>query len=324
MRSIHSSYLARYLFLNTAGISDHLVFPSRAIANAPPVFDFDTDDDRRATIAESFRTAQTTSGEDPIGHLVAKTGTVALLVIQGDRLLIERYGDGYERASMCTSFSVAKSVTSALIGIALEERLIRALDDPVTRYLPDLRQAFWQSITLRHLVSMTSGLQYNGRGFLPWQDEPRVYYSLDLRWVARGARYGEMPDQRFHYDNYNVILLGMVLERVTGAPVSRYLEDRIWKKIGMEYPASWSLDSEKHGMEKMESGLNARAVDFAKFGRLYLRGGDWNGRQIVPERWVIESTTRAQLVRNYKYLCGYRNRTSDVIWPWATWGSSST
>jgi hypothetical protein len=93
MRSIHSSYLARYLFLNTAGISDHLVFPSRAIANAPPVFDFDTDDDRRATIAESFRTAQTTSGEDPIGHLFAKTGTVALLVIQGDRLLIERYGE---------------------------------------------------------------------------------------------------------------------------------------------------------------------------------------------------------------------------------------
>jgi CubicO group peptidase (beta-lactamase class C family) len=301
-RWIDSSYLARYLLLNTVGISDHQVFPARTITNAPPVFCFDTAASRVATIEQSFRDDRSATGEDPIGHFLARTGTVALLVIQDDRLLLERYGDGYDRASICTSFSVAKSVTSALIGIALDERLLHALDDPLIRFLPELRDAFWQSIRLRHLVSMRSGLRYNSRGFLPWQDEPRVYYSLDLRRLASRAQYEEPPGRRFHYNNYNVILLGMVLERVTSAPISRYLEDKIWKPLGMEYPASWSLDSEECGMEKMESGLNARAIDFAKFGRLYLRGGEWNGRQIVPERWVLESTTRDQLVRNYKYL----------------------
>jgi CubicO group peptidase (beta-lactamase class C family) len=96
----------------------------------------------------------------------------------------------------------------------------------------------------------------------------------------------------------------MILERVTGGTVSAYLQEKIWKPLGMESSASWSLDSQRCGMEKMESGLNARAVDFAKFGRLYLRRGDWNGRQVIPESWIIESTTVEPDAKwmNYKYL----------------------
>jgi CubicO group peptidase (beta-lactamase class C family) len=99
-------------------------------------------------------------------------------------------------------------------------------------------------------------------------------------------------------------LLGMILERVTGSTVSHYLQEKIWKPLGMEFPASWSLDSQPSGMEKMESGLNARASDFAKFGRLYLHRGDWNGQQIIPESWVIQSTTIEPDAKwtNYKYL----------------------
>ncbi len=153
-------------------------------------------------------------------------------------------------------------------------------------------------------VSMSSGLKYNAHGFFPWNDEPRVYYSLDLRQLARHAQSAEPPGVRFHYNNYNLVLLGMVLERVTGSTVSAYLQDKIWKPLGMEYPASWSLDSQHSGMEKMESGLNACAIDFAKFGRLYLRRGEWNGKQIVPENWVVESTTVEPDSQwtNYKYL----------------------
>jgi CubicO group peptidase (beta-lactamase class C family) len=114
----------------------------------------------------------------------------------------------------------------------------------------------------------------------------------------------EAPGIHFHYNNYNLVLLGMILERVTGGTVSQYLQEKIWKPLGMEFPASWSLDSRKSSMEKMESGLNARAIDFAKFGRLYLRRGDWNGRQILPESWVAESTTPDPHAgwSNYKYL----------------------
>jgi len=84
--------------------------------------------------------------------------------------------------------------------------------------------------------------------------------------------------------------MGIILERTVGINAARYLEEKIWKRIGMEYPASWSVDSEMSGMVKMESGSNARAIDFARFGRLYLNNGKWNGHQIVPEKWVMEST----------------------------------
>ncbi len=199
---------------------------------------------------------------------------------------------------------MAKSFTSALIGIALGEKLITSLDDPLTRYLPELASNGWPEIRIRHLVGMCSGLGYHAGGFLPWNDEPRVYYSPDLRKLAGQARSVAAPGTRFLYNNYNLVLLGMVLERATGGSVCAYLQEKIWKPLGMEFPASWSLDSRTSGMEKMESGLNARGVDYAKFGRLYLRQGDWNGRQIVPESWVAESTTvtPGAAWSHYKYL----------------------
>jgi len=233
-----------------------------------------------------------------------RNATVAFLVIQHDRLLFERYYNGYTRESICTSFSVAKSFVSALIGIALHERLIHSIDDPLCKYLPELKAPFWPAISLRHLISMSSGLAYKRAGSFPWSDQPRIYYSLDLRELARHARAMEPPGIHFHYNNYNLVLLGMLLERVTQGHVCTYLQERIWKPLGMEWPGTWTMDSERCGMERMESGLNARALDFAKFGRLYLHSGEWNGKQVVPEAWVAESTTPWPDGRwnNYKYL----------------------
>jgi len=94
----------------------------------------------------------------------------------------------------------------------------------------------------------------------------------------------------FNYNQYYPILLGMILERTTHRPVAEYLQEQIWQPLGMEYAASWSLDSTQDGFEKMESGLNARAIDFAKFGRLFLNRGNWNGRQIISAGWVTAST----------------------------------
>jgi CubicO group peptidase (beta-lactamase class C family) len=122
-------------------------------------------------------------------------------------------------------------------------------------------------------------------------DDSKTYYMPDLRSLALTIK----PSQEaigacFNYNNYYPILEGMILERVTGMPVSQYLQERIWKPLSMEYPATWSTDQSGDGLEKMESGINARAIDYAKFGRLYLNKGDWNGEQILPEDWVIESS----------------------------------
>ena len=304
---IDSSYLARYVFLNAVDITDYKVFPERPIHNTAPVFHFqpaEKDEDITPTLEQVVRKNAPGSRATTIDEFLAGNQTVAFLVIQNDRLLFERYYNGYTHDSICTSFSAAKSFVSALIGIALHEKLIHSLDDPITKYLPQLSAPYWEAITIHHLVSMSSGLGYNENFFFPWNDKPRIYYSLDLRALAVKARKETQPGTRFHYNNYNLVLLGMILERVTSSSVCSYLEEKVWKPLGMEFPASWSLDSQQSGMEKMESGLNARAIDFAKFGRLYLRRGDWNGVQIVPESWVVESTTVEPDAKwsNYKYL----------------------
>jgi CubicO group peptidase (beta-lactamase class C family) len=94
----------------------------------------------------------------------------------------------------------------------------------------------------------------------------------------------------FKYNQYHPLLLGLILERTTGRTVCTYTSEKIWQPLGTEFPATWSLDSTKHGFEKMESGLNGRAIDFAKFGSLFLHQGTWNGKQLISQKWVIEST----------------------------------
>jgi CubicO group peptidase (beta-lactamase class C family) len=298
-----TSYLARYIFLNAVDITDYKVFPSREIQNATPTFHFPPAGND-AALGYRLPAAFKRAPDETLDQFLARNGTVSFLVIQNGRLLLERYYNGYEHNSICTSFSTAKSFISALIGIAVHEKLIDCLDDTVAKYIPKTSAPFWQEITIRHLVSMSSGLKYREGGFLPWDDEPRIYYSPDLRRLALSAQKSEAPGSRFRYNNYNLILLGMVLERATGGSVSAYLQEKIWKPLGMEFPASWSLDSFENGMEKMESGLNASAIDFAKFGQLYLQRGEWNGKQIITESWVDESTTIAPDAhwKHYKYL----------------------
>jgi CubicO group peptidase (beta-lactamase class C family) len=284
------SLVARAIAWGDSDVNDWKRFPARPVVSGPT--------------AMRFRQSGTPAGlesvvvrddgglrRQPLDEFLAESGTNAFLVLRGDKLLYERYFHGYRHDSIVTSFSVAKSFVSALIGIAIEERAIRSLDDPVTRYLPELleRDPRFGQITLRHLLSMSSGLRYDD-GFLGF-DGVRTYYGTDLRHEALAkTEIIEPPGTRFSYNNYNPILLGLVLERATGRRVADYLEQKLWRPVGMEAAGSWSLDSTTSGFEKMESGLNARAIDFAKFAALYAREGRWQGRQLVPEWWVRIST----------------------------------
>lgn len=185
---------------------------------------------------------------------------------------------------------MAKSFVSALVGIAIAEGHIDSVDDPITKYVPELlsKDDGYQRITLRHLLQMSSGIRYNERG-TPWSDDASTYYSPDLRALAISSPIVGEPGQQFHYNNFHPLLLGLVLDRTTGRTVAQYLEDKIWKLLGMEASGSWSLDSKHSEFEKMESGINGRAIDFAKFGRLFLNFGRWNGEQLIPKQWVEQS-----------------------------------
>ena len=229
----------------------------------------------------------------PTADLIACTGTRALIALKDRRLCFEAYANGGRREAAISSFSIAKSVLSALTGVAIDEGKIGGLDEPITVRLPELaeRQGA-ERIRIRHLLSMTSGLRYNGGGLGggPLGDDARSYYEPDLRRLALRAQPAFEPGARWQYNNFNPLLIGLILERATGQTVSDYLSQTLWRPLGMEAPGSWSLDSRQSGFEKMESGLNGRAVDFLNFGLLFLDGGMRDGRQIVPRAWVEAST----------------------------------
>lgn len=294
------TYMARYLLWGTSDIRDFEKFPFHEVRNAPPVFRFASnpreDEVREVFSRVRYRWKGTVQNVATLDAFLAGTGTTAFIVIEDDAILYEKYFNGYARYSINTSFSMAKSFTSALIGAAIADGAIGSIDDPVVRYIPELKGRDIDGVTIKNLLMMASGLYYGESKLpedidFPWGSDPLTYYFPDLRRAALGVRKEEAPGRHFHYNNYHPLLLGMILERTTGKTVATYLEEKIWMPLGMEFPGSWSIDSEKSGFEKMESGINARSIDFAKFGRLFLNKGRWNQRQILPEEWVVESTS---------------------------------
>jgi CubicO group peptidase (beta-lactamase class C family) len=223
--------------------------------------------------------------------LLRTTGTHAFIVVRDNQVLAEDYFNGFARDSLCTAWSLSKSVTSALVGIAIAEGYIKSLDDLIVNYLPELKDQGFGAITVRNLLTMGSGIQYR-ISFFPWDEFVLAGYYPDIRQLLlTDLKIMEPPGQSFHYNNFNTELIGMILERTTGRTPSQYLQEKIWKPIGMEYPATWSIDSDADGFELTPILLNARAIDLAKFGRLYLNAGNWDGKQIVPRKWVVDSTT---------------------------------
>jgi len=283
--SAPSFYLTRTIFWGESDYKDLQRFPARTIHNAPPVSRFDKlpADNLYASQIEAI--ADDSSNGSLESYLQA-SGTTAFLVIHEDKVLYERYFNGYDQRSVNTSFSMAKSFASALVGIAIDEGHIKSVDEPITNYLPELlkKDKHFKSITIRNLLTMSSGIKYEEGGDLPWSeeaDDTKTYYSTDLRELALNCRIEGKPEEYFEYNNYNPLLVGMILERATGMHVARYLQQKLWKPLGMETDGSWSLDSTSSGFEKMESGVNARARDFARFGMLFAQEGNWEDEQLI-------------------------------------------
>jgi len=290
-------YLARAIFWGESDSGDLEKFPARTFHNAPPTFTFDKLPANNPYASQIEAIGRDANDGDSLESYLKSSGTTAFLVVHDDELVYERYFDGYQKDSIQTSFSMAKSFASALVGIAIEEGQIKSVDEPITNYLPELlhKDERFKAITIRHLLTMSSGIKYEEGGDLPWSDQAddtKTYYSTDLReLVFENCRIEEEPGQRFEYNNYNPLIVGLLLERATGMPVSRYLQERLWMPMGMMADGSWSLDSTESGFEKMESGINATAQDFARFGMLFAKEGrNPEGGQLMSQTWVEEST----------------------------------
>ncbi len=287
MTFLNGCHVGRYFWWNAADTKDQLRFPAYTIENAAPVFDFiESESEKVPGIPEQF---------DPRGkyadfdQLLEDNKTTAFIVIRNDSLLYERYFDGADRSQRMTGFSIAKPFVSALTGIAVEEGYIKSVDQPVTDFLTDFKHPGFDRVTIKNLLNMRSGIRFSETYYNPFGHAAKFYYGLDLQKYVYKLKVNKDPGTEYYYNSANTQILAMIIEKTTGLKFSDYFEKKIWSKLGMEYPASWNYDSEEHGMVKAFCCINASAVDFAKFGRLYLNHGNWNGTQIVPKDWVQHS-----------------------------------
>ena len=275
------------------GQNDFSHFPQRKIENQSPVFKFiKPDKDYKLGQVIGLTNKSLNPTNVALDTFVKLHNTISFLIIRNDTILYEKYAGKYADTSLISSFSMVKPMVSTLIGIAIDEGKIKSVDNPITDYLPELKskQGF-DKITIKNLLQHTSGIKFSDQEFNIVSDNAEFYWGHDLRKEISALTIKTAPNIEFHYSSANTQLLALIIERVTFNPVSNYLETKIWKPLGMEAAAYWSLDKMGDGsMEKAFCCLQARTVDFAKFGRLYLNKGNWEGNQIISKEWVEQST----------------------------------
>jgi CubicO group peptidase (beta-lactamase class C family) len=269
---------------------DYKLFANRKIETGNNTFHFckaSHDLNLGVTIEVDSRKMDAT--DEPLDKFLKDYKTLSFMIIRNDTIVHEYYDQSRSDTSIVSSFSVAKAFISGLVGIAIADGKISSTETKITEYFPELQNQGFDSVTIDHLLDHTSGIHYKeNKNHVGGVQE--FYWGKNLSQDIFNIRPFYIPGEKFEYSNINAQLLAIILKRATGMNVSNYLEEKIWKPLEMEYPASWSLSNNgADGTEKAFCCLNARTVDFAKFGRLYLKRGNWNGKQIIPESWIEQT-----------------------------------
>jgi CubicO group peptidase (beta-lactamase class C family) len=219
-----------------------------------------------------------------IHQFLQRTSTTAFVVVKDGRVIFEYYGNGVEKGDITQIFSVTKVLVTALLGIAMNEGYIATLDQPVSDFLPDYRKKKYSKLTLRHLVQMQSGLDYDeyGRIF----QTLRFYYQQNVNKLLQNPEMKHEPGMVFTYKSIDTQILAECLEKAVGMPLTDYFKTRLWDQLEPEDSTSWSYDSPWHRKPKYFGGLNASARDIAKFGVAVAQDGKYKGKQIIPAAWL--------------------------------------
>ena len=230
-----------------------------------------------------------------VDAFMAGQRSAAVVVLHDGKLRLERYGLGFDATGRWTSFSVAKSMTSTLVGAAIRDGHIKSMDDKVSDYIPQMKGSAYDDVSIRQLLTMTSGVRWNEDYADPQSDVARfnnhkpeagvdalVSYMRQLPRVAPAGT-------RWHYSTGETNLVGILLAQATKKPLATYLSEKIWVPAGMEHPATWILS--KTGQEISGCCIQAATRDFARMGQFVLNGAQVKGQSIVPDGWLAEATT---------------------------------
>ena len=286
-------YLKKALTYWYPNIDDYKIFNNRVVkASKHPTPWVLSENYNKKQLSQTLR--------DTLDHY----GSIAYLVIQNNKIIFEKYWEGYGPASYSNSFSMAKSIVSLLVGIAIDEGKINSVDDPAYKYLPFLNEGKGRELTIRDLLTMSSGSNWNESYNSPGSVTTQAYYGDDLKDLIEKLRIVDDPGKHFIYKSGDTQMLSMILKAATGKTLSDYASEKLWQPMRAEHDALWSLDK-KNGMEKAYCCFNSNARDFARFGKLVLNNGRVGDNQVVSEKYIKEATTPA------KYLLDENNEPVD-------------
>jgi len=264
------------------------IFPSRSVRRAATASSL-------ARAAEPALRYEYQGRTLSVDDYMARNPATGLLIARDDTIFVERYQYGRTDHDRFTSWSMAKTVTSMLIGIAIGEGRIRSVDDPAATYVPAIAGTEYGRTSLRHLLQMSSGVrfveEYTG------VDDVSTLVADTFQQVGPGGVAAVTPyneraaavGTKFSYASVETEVLGLVLVAAVGRPVAEYLQDKIWQPIGAEADATWIID--RSGQEVTYCCFNAVLRDYARLGLLLAHEGNWRGRQIVPAAWVKDATS---------------------------------
>lgn len=235
-----------------------------------------------------------------IAAYMASNNATGLLILKDGKILAEHYGLGRTEQDRWTAWSVTKSVTSTLVGAAIKDGAIGGINDPVTKYLPELKGSAYDGTTIRDLLMMASGVKWDEdyesqtSDFFHMLDQP---FLDQMKTVPRAAQ----PGTKYHYNTGDTNLLGRIVARAVKKSLSDYLSEKIWAPYGMESDATWWLN---HGEEVAGANLNMTLRDFGRFGQFILDGAKIDGKSILPDGWIADATS-AHMQTGWRNAPGY-------------------
>lgn len=282
----------RGVFHGAPNIDDYKIFPQATIKKSSNPFHFTELPPERKILdtAKIFRQKMVhITLEEYFGQA---GGNGSFLLIYNDTIVYEKYFGEFNRSSISTVFSISKSLTSLLCGIAIDKGYIKSINDPVTDYLPELnkKNAKFKSLTIEHLLDMRTGIKFKEQyNWIVTTGIARLYYGNNQLQQIKSLKFENEPGSTHYYHSIATAILGIIIERATGKGFAEYMEEKVWQPLNMEYDASISLDGKRNHFARAAVGFSTNAIDLAKIGRLYMNKGNWNGKQIVSSEWIERS-----------------------------------
>lgn len=221
---------------------------------------------------------------------LARQRTASLVIVHDGKLRVERYGLDFSPSGRWTSFSVAKSLTSTLVGAAIQDGHIKSLDEPLGNYITELVGSEYEKVTIAQILTMTSGVAWNEDYEDPQSDVARFGNASSLLSYMAGLPRSHPAGERWNYSTGETNLIGVLVSKATSKTLNTYLSETIWGPFGMEQDATWLLGPDGH--EISGCCIQATTRDFARFGLFMLGGGVVNGESILPEGWIAAATQK--------------------------------